>query len=563
MSLYDRITDSITRRPLLVAFSLTALLQLLAILTCDIRYDTNDDLLMNMICSGFLGGHPDEHLPFSNFVIGKFLSSLYEWNVAFNWYALYLIVTQFISWFILFYFASTRKQALLFMGLTVAMYVFFGISFYSRLQFTTTTILLGVAAMTLFYDALKNERIKKAKLVLGFLLMTFAALIREEPPFLAVALCALPFANLRNLRRNIRPAILFSSLLVMMIAVKNLNRFYYQKDPEWGKYYTEMRSANRFNDNPAFYYFIGSKDMQAVNGWSLNDLHLFGGFFRGYEPVYNLEAYSKMYDSYSQFRPLPVRDFIYIFRTSFFPLFVLLLLVTGFYINRKTERILILLQIILLAGLSWYIYATLQMKERALYAIIFAFCAGVLIISGRIIELRSAAQKTIALAGIAALIVTGAISQYKYQAKHAPVTASEREISTQLLAEMQKTRARWIVWGASLPFESLSPFKHSFTYQQSSFKLFPMTAIYESPTLKEHVGNNLLSLIPESDVRILSTNEPWVSFTPERLDTFYREHLRCKLQLAGDSIDLMSGRRIFWYDGCTTTLSPNEFDNIE
>src|SRR6267142_3034143 len=49
-------------------------------------YETNDDLAMQLIASGFYTGHPSEYLVFTSFAIGWMLRLLYEFSGSFNWY---------------------------------------------------------------------------------------------------------------------------------------------------------------------------------------------------------------------------------------------------------------------------------------------------------------------------------------------------------------------------------------------------------------------------------------------------------------------------------------------
>lgn len=45
-------------------------------------YETNDDLVMQLIASGFYTGHPDAHLIFTNILIGWILRSPYGCRLA-------------------------------------------------------------------------------------------------------------------------------------------------------------------------------------------------------------------------------------------------------------------------------------------------------------------------------------------------------------------------------------------------------------------------------------------------------------------------------------------------
>jgi hypothetical protein len=60
-------------------------------------YETNDDLMMQMIASGFHTGHPDEYLFFTNIIIGRVLRFLYGAWAGCNWYLIYLLVVHYAA----------------------------------------------------------------------------------------------------------------------------------------------------------------------------------------------------------------------------------------------------------------------------------------------------------------------------------------------------------------------------------------------------------------------------------------------------------------------------------
>lgn len=540
----------LSQYPRPVALLVCIALQLIVFLTSDIRYETNDDLYMNLITSGFLGGQPDAHLPYSHFLIGKLLSQLYLWNTSLNWYALYLICVQFISWLLIFYVLSGRKQPFMHIGYALGLYLFMGPISYSHLQFTTTATIAAVAGMLLVYDSIKGVGINWRKLIAGMVILAITFMIRKHPSAMVVMLCSIPFIRTDRIKGNIKPAAVLASIAVLWVGLFQINNYYFDKDSEWGRHLKEVLSGNRFSDNPAYLYFIGTKDMKEVNGWSQNDFALFNALFRSYDPVYNLESYKKLHDSYSKFRPLQTRDFIYLFRTQFFPAVILLMILFSLYYHRYKERILLILQTLLLAAIAWYIYATFEMKERAILSMVFAYIGGVILINDKIVVTSNRRNRVITTLVILAMVVSGFIFQQKVRNRMAELTQRDREIARSLIALMSKSDVTWIVWGPTLPLESLSPFEYNFTYKDKSPRIFPMASTNKNPLLTERFGGTLHSMLADSNSRVVTLDYPTLSFVPERLDTFYREHLGCELIHGGDSIDQTSGRRIFWFKGC-------------
>lgn len=540
----------LSQYPRPIALLLCVVLQIIVFLTSEIRYETNDDLYMNIISSGFLGGRPDAHLPYTHFLIGKIISQLYLWSTSYNWYALYLISVQFISWLLIFYVLSGRKQPFIHIGFALGLYVFLGPIFFSHLQFTTTSTLATVSGMMLFYHSINGATINRKKLVASLLVLIVGLMIRKESGALVIILCSLPFLRTDSIKANFKPVAIIASVGILWAGIQYSNKYYFEKDAGWSRYYNELLSGNRFNDNPAFFYFMGTKDMKEINGWNNNDLALFASFFRSYEPVYNLENYQKMYDSYNQLRPLPFRDYLYKLRTLFFPPFIVIFILFSLYYHRNRERLLIIVQSLLLAALAWYIYATLQMKERAILSMVLAYFSGVILVNDKLVIPPIRRNQIISSIAIFALIVGGFILQRKVRNQLAQSTLKDREITRNLLSFMSKSDVTWLVWGSTLPLESLSPFEHNLTYKDNRPKIFPVVSTHKNPLLIERYGSSLHSILPDSNSRILTLDLPFISFVPERLDTFYREHLNCELQLAGDSIEHTTGRRIFWFKGC-------------
>ncbi len=86
------------RRPFFLSLVLVGSLVagILAALTP--RFETNDDVGMNAIVAGRMFiDQPDEHVVFSNVLIGCCLKSLYRIAPNVPWYGLYLFVTASIS----------------------------------------------------------------------------------------------------------------------------------------------------------------------------------------------------------------------------------------------------------------------------------------------------------------------------------------------------------------------------------------------------------------------------------------------------------------------------------
>ena len=89
---------SVRRRPLWLSLLVVGLFVAATLLVFTPRYETNDDVGMNACVEGRLGfSHPDEHILFSNVLIGLALKKCYALFPAVPWYGGYLFVTAALS----------------------------------------------------------------------------------------------------------------------------------------------------------------------------------------------------------------------------------------------------------------------------------------------------------------------------------------------------------------------------------------------------------------------------------------------------------------------------------
>jgi len=555
--------DTARKKPVWTSFVLCLVLFVPVFIFCNPRYETNDDLFMNGIVSGFFAGKPDAHLPYSHFVIGLILSGLFKYSALLNWYALYLSATHVISWFILFYVFLRQVNHWAIPLAAIGLFVWLEPLFYTQLQFTTTAALAGVSGMALIFTAFQQEKTRLLNLIAGMAMLLFSFMIRDTSAYLSILLCAVPFIAFRKWKRMLRPALTGCVVLMLMLILQWSNKRYYQTDSKWFTYFQEIKIGNRFNDNPAFYEELvnSGKDVQALNGWNRNDLLLFSAFFRNYSPVYPIQSYEALYNQYTQFKPLPWRDFLYLFRTSFGLPVVLLLFVLLFWLYGTDGRIKMLMQVVLLAFLAWFIYASLQLKERALLSMLLAFSLGLLLMYPEIQKPAESPEKPLrpwAIPGLLVLLIlfSGWYAQEQKRRKIKSETERQSTLCLNLLETMRRHANTWFLWGPSLPLESLSPWKHSFTWKNREPVLYPIAVFNKHPLMQEAFHQPFEKLLSDSNSRILSMHEPWVSFTPERLDTFYLQHLNCRLIHGGDSTDAASGRRIFWFKACEVNQQP-------
>ncbi len=125
-------------------------------LTCATpAYETNDDLMMQLIASGFYTGHPDAHLVFTNILIGWVLQFLYQTWAGCNWYLIYILVVHFAALTAIAFLVMARRFGWLSGLLYVGFFLVAETHILLHLQFTTTAFLAGTAGLLLMVDGLQ------------------------------------------------------------------------------------------------------------------------------------------------------------------------------------------------------------------------------------------------------------------------------------------------------------------------------------------------------------------------------------------------------------------------
>ncbi|MBN69234.1 MAG: hypothetical protein CME32_08155, partial [Gimesia sp.] len=204
-------------------------------------YDTNDDPVMALVASGYgtVEG-PDEHLLYSNVLLGFILKQLYTVAPLVPWYGCYLLLTQFVAHWLLLYAILLLKRN----RFTVFSYLFFylgvGVYFLSHLQFTTTAFMIGLAGLSLILVSLFQDQRGGHLPWLkweGAACLIYASLIRYAS-LQMLCLASLPLIVIAGwkLGRSVplKPYLLPATLAICgVLGAQYYDRQYYQQDEAW------------------------------------------------------------------------------------------------------------------------------------------------------------------------------------------------------------------------------------------------------------------------------------------------------------------------------------------
>jgi hypothetical protein len=277
-NILDRFALLVSQYPLGVAVAATLALTLLSITVFTPRYETNDDVTMQLIASGLVfSDRPDEHLLFSNVLIGRALKALYVDVPSVPWYALYQVGTLMVA-------AAALAYALLRVDPTprqvfvlIVIFVVAVLPCFIEIQFTKTAFLATFAGLLLLLAPLRGATPwPRAADLVGCGLVVWGSLIRYESCLLAglVAMPVAAVAAFADWRRAAWRALPLALTVVVAMGLQQYNRSYYAGDENWRGFYPYNAVRAEFTDYLRYAYNPVTERAFRDAGWSPIDYYM-------------------------------------------------------------------------------------------------------------------------------------------------------------------------------------------------------------------------------------------------------------------------------------------------
>lgn len=281
--------ESLARqRPLLFAAALVTLLFALVIWLMPPAFQTNDDAIMCMIASGQgISLSPDEHLVFTNALIGKMLKTLYTEIPSFPWYGWYLVATQWVATIALLYCLLRPRYTRLSLLGFAAYFSTAGIYFLVNLQFTSTGCLAGITGGLLLLQVLRHAWPSRgeqtALAIAGALFLVWGGLIRSDIfPLTLLIVCPMLLTAIwaSSFRREAAIGVSLSLALACgaMFFAQRFHEATYS-DQAWKDFYQYNPLRIKFNDEQWVNYLPENKHVFDQVGWSKIDFEMIQGWY--------------------------------------------------------------------------------------------------------------------------------------------------------------------------------------------------------------------------------------------------------------------------------------------
>jgi hypothetical protein len=284
--------DFLARRPLAAACALSAVLWAAFFLWLEPYYATNDDPLIAMLPAGAgFAVAPDEHLVFTNVLVGLALRGLHSAVPGWPWYGLYLLAALVLAQTALLHAALRANPRWPTVALFAAYFAVAAVPFANNLQFTVTAFVATQAGLLLAFGRPEGRGRLAALCALG--LAVLGALIRFEAFALALALAA-PAALValwradRAVRR--RAAGVMAAGLGLALGARAFDAAYYQRADDWAAYREFNRTLAQFVDfERANEYTPQTASAFRAVGWSRNDHRLLLHWFHPDREVFSTQ----------------------------------------------------------------------------------------------------------------------------------------------------------------------------------------------------------------------------------------------------------------------------------
>lgn len=562
-------------------FSLLAVLVLLAIAVAafHISYDTNDDVFLSMIVAGqgFCEA-PDEHLIFTNIIIGDVLKRLYLAFPHVPWYGCYLLLVHYLAQATLLYCALTtgrcrdsasgqgpnsasdaaRHSFRRRFGLYLVYFAVVELVLLNHLQFTTTAFLAAQAGLFLFWCAARQRAQRPEGTPVGILSAAIvwifvAGLIRVESLGMAV-LVAAPLV-LVLARRDSRRALIAHTAAAALAALAVLsatayNRACYEADAAWSGFYAYNQLRCKFNDYQWTSHTPQTAEVFSNVGWSKNDHDMIAGWFFDDPALYSeaklrsvLAAYpwktARVTPGYfwQAYRRL-LQD-----RSVWAVLLVLPFVLAGSDGSRLARRT-VLACLVTAGALIVVVSINNKVPPMRTYFPLLSFplsvallCPAPPAISTRAENGRRGLRRAwsdwqaqpVSTRVVVALLVVGITMGAYHQCRHSMRVVRERAALQTFLADARSNpRQLYVCWEAALPFERVSPFDSLESW--SGITLFSLTWTQRTPwqeAVKRRFGiSSLARALCERDDIVLVANDHHRSLFVK----FAREHFQTDVE---------------------------------
>ena len=537
-------TDKKRNYECLFSFLISFLFFCVYLLIFPIAYDTNDDILIVQLLSGYIGGVPQEFPVYSNVILGLLFRYLFNINNQINWVVIFYLVIDFLSiWSLIYTFLSARINLLSkFFGITVIF--LFNIYFLSALTYTTISAISSLAGLLAINSMiLEKKTVFSSQYWTGLVFLIIGCLIRFEAACMVVLLfIPLVIFNLKQFLNN-RKAVLCILLPALIISTSILfNHYYLVSHPAWYDYVQYNKIHQQLRDTPRSQSLEKSVTLQQSVEWSQNDTYLFTYWFNLDQQVVSESKMRSLVTQISNWNSdisetlnalkstllnFPTLDFLY-FSLACFIVFLLS--------SRKSKSLFCALLIIFILSFVFIILSWgYKLPPRVCIPMLFTFSILVLLLpawneKNCYSVIPNETSRIIFTSGIFMVVILLFFGRHlfsrpfeqkqEFTARHEYYDKILTEINSQYSKGIFTENSLVLAPDASFPFFSMNPYSIDFPkvdILSGGWNSF--SPLYDAQFKQHDLSIEPVSYIDEPDLYILS-----YSMMMSNVEQFYFEH---------------------------------------
>ncbi|WP_026488672.1 hypothetical protein [Butyrivibrio sp. XBB1001] len=260
----------------------------------DICYETNDDVVINMIAAGAYG-EPSQYLVYSGILWGYFIKALYVLFPGFNCYLLSFLFFNLLSMFIICQILSEKLSLTFTAVLTVIVNLLLFKDFYVNVQYSKNAAIYVATGFVLISCSIFIKKRSWCRLITGGLFLALGLAVRKEsmvqvaPLGIVTILAVLMISHCygaeteskicsANTMRKIKGNLLGSTLKLLIpiagcLLVLGTNYIAYHLNSDWDSYYQWDKIMVQKRDF-GNYNFERFQDEYLANGFTEWDFRL-------------------------------------------------------------------------------------------------------------------------------------------------------------------------------------------------------------------------------------------------------------------------------------------------
>jgi len=256
------------------------------------KYEQIDDFIIMNLISKSDGAYSLYGVQMHPIICGIIIL-LYKTAININWYTIFLLVMQFMSFTIIgTVFIKKNKLA----GLI--MYIAFMSAIYSKMlsfiQYTTVSMMCIASGFILLIYSLKDvKNINKFSLIISIIMIVIGCMIRFSTIIIAVPFMILYFV-LKILKDKDLKILKISIMLILVILLINISfNIFYNINPVYKKF-LEFHDVRTYLHDYNWLDYKGNEDVFNSVNWSKNDRDIFYAYCFGDENFFNIDTLEEL-----------------------------------------------------------------------------------------------------------------------------------------------------------------------------------------------------------------------------------------------------------------------------